>query len=56
MDSESAPAVALHDAQRVVALEHGFASWPRFKRHIEDVATAELSPEERLLRAIFGQG
>jgi hypothetical protein len=54
-DSESPPAVALHDAQRVVALEHGFSSWPHFKRHIEDLASAELSPEEHLLRAISGE-
>lgn len=42
-DSDSGPSVALHDAQRVLAREHGFASWPRFKRHLEGFAQAVIA-------------
>ncbi len=40
---------ALHDAQRVVAREHGFASWTKLKLHVETRRVDEA--ETRLLRA-----
>lgn len=32
---------SLHDAQLVIAREYGFTSWPRLKRHIDDVVWAQ---------------
>lgn len=40
--------VALHDAQLVIAREHGFASWAKLKRHLENLALETASLEELL--------
>ena len=37
-----------------MALEHGFASWPRFKRHIEDLATGISFEKGEDVRVIEG--
>lgn len=42
-DSEAAR-IALADAQRVIALEHGFPSWAKFKRRIEAVTSDAAEP------------
>ncbi len=34
---------ALADAQFVIALEHGFESWPKFTKHVEAVASASFA-------------
>ena len=34
---------ALADAQFVIALEHGFESWPKFAKHVEAVASATFA-------------
>jgi ankyrin repeat protein len=34
---------ALADAQFVIALEHGFESWPKFAKHLEAVASASFA-------------
>ena len=36
--------VSLADAQRVIAREHGFSSWAKFKRRIEVVTSAAAEP------------
>ena len=40
--SKGAPSESflLADAQRVIALEHGYESWPRFRARVETVAAA----------------
>lgn len=38
------PAVSLAEAQRVIALEHGFPSWARLKRRIEVVTSEAAEP------------
>src|SRR5580704_12498670 len=34
---------ALADAQFVIAIEHGFESWPKFAKHVEAVANASFA-------------
>src|SRR5580698_1516395 len=34
---------ALADAQFVIALEHGFESWPKFAKQVEALASASLA-------------
>jgi len=34
---------ALADAQFVIAIEHGFESWPKFAKHVEEVANATFA-------------
>src|SRR5580704_6142267 len=34
---------ALADAQFVIALEHGFESWPKFARHVEALESASFA-------------
>ena len=41
--------ISLSDAQRVIALEHGFRSWPQLKSHVEGQRQSEL---DRLLQYI----
>lgn len=41
----------LADAQRVIALDYGFASWPRLKKHIESLRRV-LEPAEALSAAV----
>ncbi len=41
----------LADAQHVIALDYGFASWPMLKEHV-DAVTRVLQPTERLFAAI----
>lgn len=48
-DGVAAADFALHDAQRVVAREHGFASWAKLKLHVETRQIEEA--ETRLVRA-----
>src|SRR5688572_14934978 len=38
--------VSLADAQRAVAREYGFASWPKLKRHVESLVGAPPSPPD----------
>jgi hypothetical protein len=40
-DSAGRKAITLSDAQLVVAREHGFASWPKLKHHVEQLAAVE---------------
>ena len=48
-----AAAVALSDAQLVIAREQGSASWGEFKKRVEAAAhSPELSPSDRLLMAV----
>ena len=50
----AAPAAfALADAQRIVAREHGFASWPRLVRHVERVLAAADAPREPALARLI---
>jgi len=44
-------AVSLSDAQLVLAREHGFASWPKLKEHIESLELEDGDPMERLQKA-----
>lgn len=46
-------AVALHDAQLVIARLHGFASWARLKQEVEARKVLQLPWEERLLRFVW---
>ena len=39
----------LHDAQSCIAREHGFASWPDLKRHVEVQAVAQQARSIRVL-------
>ena len=41
----------LHDAQRVIAREYGFASWPKLKEHVESVLVETGEPLEMLKQA-----
>ena len=41
----------LHDAQWVVAREHGFASWPKLKEHVESILLETGEPMELLKQA-----
>ena len=41
----------LADAQHAIAREHGFASWPKLKRHVDEAQPLELQAE-RFLAAI----
>lgn len=52
--NERARRCALADAQLFVARGHGFASWPKFTKHIEELARAKspLSKFERAVDAI----
>lgn len=43
---------ALHDAQRILAREYGFASWPKLKLHVE--TRTENAAENRLIEAALG--
>lgn len=43
---------ALHDAQRVLAREYGFDSWPKLKLHVE--TRTEETAEARLIQATLG--
>ena len=47
-------AVTLSDAQFVVAREHGFASWPKLKEHIEILTSVDSRIQK--LRAEFAAG
>lgn len=46
--------IKLSDAQLVIAREYGFASWPKLKRHIEDLAAVEARIAR--LRSEFAAG
>jgi len=39
--------VPLHEAQWAIAREHGFGSWPRFKRYLESRPSPPSAPEAR---------
>ena len=41
----------LHDAQRVIAREYGFASWPKLKEHVESILLESGEPMELLKQA-----
>ena len=41
----------LHDAQRVIAREYGFASWPKLKEHVESILLETGEPMELLKQA-----
>ena len=41
----------LHDAQFVIAREHGFASWPKLKEHVEAIRLETGEPVELLKNA-----
>ena len=54
-------AFRLGDAQRVIAREHGFASWPRLQSHVRAIAgrtwipsppPQDQSPAHRFVRAV----
>lgn len=47
-------AVALNDAQLVIAREHGFPSWPKMKRHVELITSVDSQVQK--LRAEFAAG
>ncbi len=54
--------LGLAEAQRRVALEYGFASWPKLKQHVETVLAAQRSlamqsatPDSRETRKFAGQ-
>jgi ankyrin repeat protein len=52
--NENRETFALHDAQRVLAREYGFPSWPKLKLHVE--TRAEDDAEARLIEAaLHGQ-
>lgn len=51
--SREPKAVALHDAQLVVARLHGFASWAKLKQEVEARRVLQLPWEERLLRFVW---
>ena len=38
--------LSLADAQRAIAREYGFASWPKLKRHVESLVAAPPSPPD----------
>lgn len=44
------------DAQRIIAREHGFASWTRLKRYVERCGTAPDPELRRLLKALEREG
>jgi ankyrin repeat protein len=44
----------LHDAQLVIAREHGFASWPKLKEHVEAILLETGEPIELLKQAFHG--
>lgn len=46
---ENRESFALHDAQRILAREYGFASWPKLKLHVE--TRTEDAAEARLIEA-----
>jgi len=46
--------LALHDAQSVVAREHGFASWNDLREHVEEVTLELDGAVERFLEAATG--
>ena len=54
--SERAARCALTDAQLFVARGHGFASWPKFAKHLEALARANspISKFEAAVDAIVG--
>jgi hypothetical protein len=41
----------LHDAQLVIALEYGFASWPKLKEHVESTLVGAGEPLALLMQA-----
>src|SRR5437868_4706874 len=41
---------ALHDAQTIIAREHGFPSWPKLVEHIETVLLAFDAAADALVR------
>jgi len=45
--------IVLADAQFALAREYGFASWPAFRRHLDDRAAAVRAPHERLHAALM---
>lgn len=47
----SAEGIRLHDAQRVIAREYGFASWPKLKEHVESILLETGEPMELLKQA-----
>lgn len=49
IDGEDRESIALHDVQRILAREYGFASWPKLKLHIE--TRTEEAAETRLIQA-----
>ena len=52
LTSPSAPASPkLADAQHVIARDYGFASWPKFKEHVESLIRV-LEPAEQLSAAV----
>ncbi len=46
--------IGLHDAQLVIAREHGFLSWPKLKEHIESLQFETGAPMEQLKQAFHG--
>ncbi|HSI85145.1 MAG: ankyrin repeat domain-containing protein, partial [Candidatus Methylacidiphilales bacterium] len=48
-----AGSVALHDAQLVIARQHGCASWSKLKDEIEARKRLQITAGERLLRAVW---
>lgn len=51
--SRSPDAVALHDAQLIIARLHGFASWAKLKHEVEARKLLRMPWEERLLQAVW---
>ena len=49
--SISQGALALHDAQLIIAREYGFASWPKIKEHVETLLLETGEPMELLKNA-----
>lgn len=49
LNKEDRATFALHDAQRILAREYGFDSWPKLKLHVE--TRTEEAAEERLIQA-----
>lgn len=52
--TEGAGAPALHDAQSVIAREHGFPSWRALREHVEELGFTFAAATEEFLRCATG--
>lgn len=51
-DSDIQERIVLTDAQSVVALEYGFASWTKLKHHVESVSPVAEMPQQQIAQAL----